>query len=114
MAVRVVDVEIEQRKRELRARIAANRIEFVRRATALEAEKRRLASWRTYVAQFPLASLGMAFGVGLFASAGLSPRRAAGWIGKRLLLAGLGGLQMGAAKELADMWRAILGGATTR
>jgi len=90
-------------KRDLRLRIARARRRIDRRLRGLEREGRRLASWRTYVRQYPARALVAAAGLGLAVSAGLArgwPR----WLGARLVRRALDRGMAGAWQEVEAIW----------
>ena len=93
----------QRAKRDLRLRIARGRRRIDRRVRGLEREGRRLASWRTYVRQYPAQALVAAAGLGLAASAGLArgwPR----WLGMRLTRRALDRAIGRAWQELEAIW----------
>lgn len=61
-------------KRELRLKIGRMRRRIDARLRATEAEGRKLASWRTYVARYPGYAVLAAFGLGVGGSAAFAPR----------------------------------------
>jgi len=67
------DADFGRRKRALRVRIARRRRRINQRIGAMSYEGRRLVSWRTYVAHYPVATLAAAFGVGLMAAVAFRP-----------------------------------------
>jgi hypothetical protein len=69
----------EATKRELRARIARQRLRIERDTRAVRREAAELRSWRTYVRRFPGVSLIIALAAGFFFSAGVSSRGVSGW-----------------------------------
>jgi hypothetical protein len=60
---RVANAAILLRKRELRAEIARTRHDATVALAALQDERRRLTSWKTYVRRYPWAMLGVSFGM---------------------------------------------------
>jgi hypothetical protein len=74
---RLVDADLQQEKRELRAQSARLRRQFNTHVNGMIREQARLRSWRTWVRRFPLPALATAFGVGLAASVGITRTRAA-------------------------------------
>ncbi|HVC99220.1 MAG TPA: hypothetical protein VND64_36485 [Pirellulales bacterium] len=101
---RIVDVELEETKRRLRAESARLRRRIDAQAANVRGEARGLISWKNYVARFPLASLATAFGVGLIASAGMSPRRWSRWLGRRAVAAAMAGVRAGLVADLLALW----------
>jgi hypothetical protein len=99
------DVEVADRraKRELRLQIARARRRIDRRVWAMEREGRRLTSWRTYVRRYPTQALAAALGLGLAASAGLSPGWPR-WLGARLTRRALDRAIAKAWHELEAIW----------
>jgi len=95
----------DQRKRELRVRIGRLRRRIDRRARATRDDAARAVSWRTYAAKYPGNLLLGALGLGLALSAGLSARRLAPWIGRRLLGRSLRQARRHAWKEAERLWR---------
>jgi hypothetical protein len=101
---RMVDVEFEATKRRLRTESARLRRRIDTDLTGLRGEAAGLVSWRTYVRRFPVSMLAAAFGLGLIASAGLSPRRWSRWLGRGALTVALAGLRAGVFTELLTLW----------
>jgi hypothetical protein len=97
---RIVDVELENRKRQLRAESARLRRRIDSDLAGVRGETSELVSWRTYVRRFPVASLAAAFGVGLILAAGFSPRRWSRWLGHKAVTAALAGIKAGVLAEL--------------
>ena len=83
---------IQCAKRQLRAQIARGRRGIDAGLTALHAERQRLLSWRTYVARYPAAAIGIAFAAGLSVSAGRLGRPLGKWLGGLAFRSALGGL----------------------
>jgi len=82
---RIVNVEQDERRREIRLQIGRLRRRIDRRLRTTQKEARRLVSWRTYVRSSPGNAILGALGVGLALSAGLSIRRLSGWLGLRMI-----------------------------
>jgi hypothetical protein len=101
---RIVDVELEATKRRLRAELARLRRRIDADVASARGEVAGLVSWRKYVTRFPLASLAAALGVGLIASAGMSPRRWSRWLGRRAVAAAMAGVQARLVAELRALW----------
>ncbi len=101
---RIVDVEIEEAKRRLRAESARLRRRIDADVASARGEAAGLVSWRKYVARFRLATLAAALGVGLIASAGMSPRRWSRWLGRRAVAAAMASVQAGLFAELRTLW----------
>jgi hypothetical protein len=101
---RIVDVELEATKRRLRAESARLRRRIDADVASARGEAAGLVSWRKYVARFPLASLAAALGVGLIASAGMSPRRWSRWLGSRAVAAAMASVQARLVAELRALW----------
>lgn len=100
---RLVDVEIEQAKRALRARCARLRRQIDADLDNLSDEVRGLTSWRTYVRRYPAPALAAAFGAGLALSAGPAPRHWPRRLGGWLASAAFSNLQAGVWKELVSL-----------
>lgn len=94
--------EIEARQ--LRLRIGRMRRRVDRRLRAADDERRRLTSWRTYVARYPGGAVAVAFGVRLALSLGLSGRRWLRSIALGTMQQGLRGVGRGVADELLRAW----------
>jgi hypothetical protein len=94
-----------QRAQQLRLQIGRNRRRMDRRLRAVGDQARRLRSWQTYARRFPGSMLLGAFGVGLTLSAGWGGRRAARWLGLRLVRQAWAGLRGGLWAELRRLWR---------
>jgi len=105
MSRRLVDLELQRHKRQLRRRIASSRRRIDRRLHRVGSEGRRLASWRIWVSRYPTAAVLGAFGLGLTLSAGLGRRRLAGWLGRLLLRRAGKGIEEVVWRELAAIWR---------
>jgi ElaB/YqjD/DUF883 family membrane-anchored ribosome-binding protein len=90
--------------RTIRMRIGRTRRRMDRRVNNVEAQGRRLTSWKTYLAQFPISGLGIAFGFGLALTAGLSGRRLLRWAGMRIFRQSVGGFSRGLVDELSQIW----------
>ena len=104
MPSRVVDVEQERRKRDLRLRIGRLRRRVDDRIRSTGRQARRLVSWRTYVRSHPGYAVTAALGVGLAASAGLSASRLSRWLGLRLLRRATEGAAGRFWQELGQIW----------
>jgi hypothetical protein len=104
MTSKVVDLREDQRKRDLRLRIGRLRRQIDGRVRATERQARRLVSWRTYIRSYPGYALTAAVGIGLAASAGLSPRAMSRWLGLRLLRRGARGATRRFWQELKQIW----------
>jgi hypothetical protein len=85
MPARIVDAELDRRKRALRLQIGRLRRRIDGRVRSSTAGARRLVSWRTYVRSYPGPAVLAALGTGLALSAGLSTRRLSRWLGLRLV-----------------------------
>ncbi|MHB1033546.1 MAG: hypothetical protein ACYC35_01505 [Pirellulales bacterium] len=68
---RRIDLDLEQSKRRLRARIGRLRRQMDRRIQVVCHESAQAVSWRTHVERHPQAALAAALGVGLAMSGGL-------------------------------------------
>ena len=90
--------------RTIRLRIGRTRRRLDRRVNNVEAQGRRLTSWKTYLTQFSGSGLGIAFGFGLALAAGLSGRRLLRWAGMRVFRQSVGGFSRGLADELSRIW----------
>jgi hypothetical protein len=104
MSLRVLDEEPERTERELRLRIGRLRRRIDRRIRRAGREAERLVSWRTYVRSYPGYAVTAALGVGLAASAGLSPRRLWRWLGLKLLRRSAEGVFGRFWQELRQVW----------
>lgn len=104
MSSRIVDAELERRKRDLRLRIGRLRRRIDGRIRCTGRQARRLTSWRTYVKGYPAAAVTAAFGFGLAASAGLSTRRISRWLGLRLLRRAIDRAGRQLRQELRQIW----------
>ncbi|HEY4310387.1 MAG TPA: hypothetical protein VGN12_13125 [Pirellulales bacterium] len=104
---RVIDAEIASRKRQLRAEIAQSRAATRATISDLEQQRRRLTSWRTYVQQFPVAALGVSFGVGILLTAVRPGRRLPRTIATSLINWGLTSVRRGALNELLGVWSSL-------
>jgi hypothetical protein len=104
MSSRVVDAELERRKRDLRLRVGRLRRQIDGRIHSTEREARRLVSWRTYVRSYPGYAVTAALGAGLAASAGLSRGRVSRWLGLSLLRRGAEGAAARFWQELGQIW----------
>ncbi len=96
--------EILRRKRELHLRIARSRRRIDRRLRAAHDEGRRLLSWRTYVARYPLWAMAAALGAGMTASSLLRPARITRWLGRSIIQQAFGGFQQQLWNELRKTW----------
>ena len=92
------------RKRELHLRIGRSRRRIDGRLRAARDEARRLLSWRTYVARYPLWAMAAALGAGMTASSLLRPARIARWLGRSLMHQAFGGFQQQLWNELRRVW----------
>jgi hypothetical protein len=103
---RITDREVLLRKRQLRAEIARSRHATRATLAALSGERRRLTSWRTYVRRFPVATLGTAFGVGMW----LAAARPGGKLRRNLASTafrwGFSAVQSGVLNDLTSLWTA--------
>ena len=104
MSSRVVDAELERRKRDLRLRVGRLRRQIDGRIRLAEREARRLLSWRTYVRSYPGYAVTAALGFGLAVSAGLSSGRVSRWLGLRLLRRAADGAADRFWQELRQVW----------
>lgn len=104
MPSRIVNVEQEERRREIRLRIGRLRRRIDRRVRSTQKEARRLVSWRTYVQSAPGNAILGALGVGLALSAGLSMRRLSGWLGLRMVRRALDRGSRLFWQEIAEVW----------
>jgi hypothetical protein len=104
MPSRVIDLEQDRAKRDLRLRIGRLRRRIDGRLYASRREASRLTSWRTYVARFPGGALAAAFGVGLALAAGMSGPRLLRLAGLRLVRQGARDVGAGLWRELASIW----------
>jgi hypothetical protein len=104
MSIRIVDVESERRKRDLRLRIGRLRRRIDGRVRNAERQARRLASWRTYVRSYPGHAVAAALGLGRAASAGLSGRWISRRLGLRLVRRAADGLASRCWQELQQIW----------
>ncbi|MBN2217076.1 MAG: hypothetical protein JW719_06850 [Pirellulales bacterium] len=95
----------DQTARQLRLRMGRLRRRIDSRLRAAEDERRRLTSWRTYVARYTGGSLALAFGVGLALAAGLSGPRLLRWIALRSIRQGARGVGHGLVEEFCTLWR---------
>jgi hypothetical protein len=98
------DAEILRRKRELHLRIARSRRRIDQRLRAAHNEGRRLLSWRTYVARYPLWAVTAALGAGMTASTLLRPARITRWLGRSLVQQAFGGFQQQIWNQLQRTW----------
>lgn len=103
---RVVDARVLVAKRQLRAEIARTRLRTTLSIARLRDERRRLSSWRTYVARFPQAALALSFGVGLLVALGRPARRVPRMLGASLVQWGLSATKTGLLRELTAIWNA--------
>ncbi|MBI2825489.1 MAG: hypothetical protein HYX69_12455 [Planctomycetia bacterium] len=103
---RIVDPEILVAKRQLRAEIARTRLRTTLSIARLRDERRRLSSWRTYVARFPQAALALSFAAGLLVALGRPARRLPRMLGTGLAQWGLSVAKAGLLGELAALWNA--------
>ncbi|HLA85681.1 MAG TPA: hypothetical protein VJL29_12890 [Thermoguttaceae bacterium] len=94
----------ERIARHLRLRMGRLRRRIDARLRAAGDERRRLASWRTYVARYTGSSLAVAFGVGLALAAGLSGPRMMRWMALRSIRQGARGVGHGLVNELLAAW----------
>ena len=104
MPARITEDELLRRKRALRLRIGRSRRRVDRRWGAVEKQARQLLSWRTYVVRYPAWSIAAALGVGMAASAGLSPARLSRWLGLSLARHAVRGFQRQFWNELRRVW----------
>ena len=104
MLSRVVDVQQERAKRELRLRIARLRRRIDRRVRSVGHGARRLGSWQSYVTSYPGCALVAAFGAGLAASAGFSARRITRWLGLRMVRRATDAAGRQFWRELRQLW----------
>ncbi len=108
---RIVENDVLLRKRQLRAEIARTRQQTMSTLADLGEERRRLASWQTYVRRFPVATLGTAFGVGLWLAAGRRgggiPRSIAG----SLMQWGVNTARGVVLQDLLNLWASARAGA---
>ena len=104
MSSRVVDAELERRKRDLRLRVGRLRRQIDGRIRLAEREARRLLSWRTYVRSYPGYAVTAALGFGLAVSAGLSRGRVSRWLGLSLLRRAADGAAGRFWQELRQVW----------
>jgi len=102
--LRVVDADLMEAKRRLRARSARLRRRIDRRVTILRHERTRLAAWQTYVRRFPLGAMAAALGLGMTFSAGLSPRRLPRWLGTSLVGAAISAMRQGVWRDVMKLW----------
>jgi len=93
-----------ERKRELRVRIGRLRRRIDHRVRATRDDATRAVSWRTYATRYPGNVLLGAFGLGLALSAGLSARRLAPWVGRRILRQSLRQARRHIWHELGRLW----------
>jgi len=101
---RVVNRELLLRKRQLRAEIAQTRDSTRATLAGLKHEQRRLTSWQTYVRRFPVAALGIAFGAGLWISAGGRGRGIPRSIANSLVQWGMATAKGVILQDLLDIW----------
>ena len=101
---KVVDAEILLSKRQLRAEIAGTRLRTSSTLVALVDQRRRFTSWRTYVRQFPLAALGVSFGVGLWIAAARPGRRLPRTLAAGLVQWGITAVRSGLLNEVRSVW----------
>lgn len=101
---RVIDVETQQAKRQLRAEIALSRAAITDQLVELKEQRRRLTSWKTYVGRFPVATLASAFAVGLFIAAARPGRRVPKMVASSLLQWGVNSVKAGLLTELLNLW----------
>jgi hypothetical protein len=105
--LRVVDAEVLEAKRRLRARSARLRRRIDRRLATVRHERTRLASWQTYVRRFPLGALVAGLGLGITVSAGFSPRRLSRWLGTSLLGAAMSAVRQGIWRDVMKLWDSV-------
>ena len=110
-ARRSIDVDLESKKRMLRAEAARLRRRIDRDLTGASLETRRLLSWQTYVKRYPLATLAGAFGVGLTASAVISRSNWKRWLAGKLFSAAVAGVKAGLVTEALAAWQHSRNGA---
>jgi len=101
---RVIHVETQQAKRQLRAEIALSRAAITDELAALQEQKRRLTSWKTYVGRFPVATLASAFAVGLMIAGARPGRRVPKLVANSLLQWGVNSVKAGLLTELLNLW----------
>ncbi|HEY2841288.1 MAG TPA: hypothetical protein VGJ26_19180 [Pirellulales bacterium] len=108
---RVIDVETQRAKRQLRAEIALSRAAISDELVALRDERRRLTSWRTYVVRFPTATLATAFAVGLMIAGARPGRKVPRMVASGLLRWGANAVKAGLLTELLNIWNHSQSGA---
>jgi hypothetical protein len=101
---RVIDVETQQAKRQLRAEIALSRASIARQVVELKEQRRRLTSWRTYVERFPTATLASAFAVGLLIAGSRPERKIPRMVASGMLNWGVNAVKAGLLTELLNIW----------
>ena len=104
MSKQIVDAELEQKKRRLRARMGRLRRRIDGRMRSSRTEARRLLSWKTYIRGYPGQAVMVAMGIGLALSAGLSARSLSRWFGLRIARQGLRKASRLFWQELGDIW----------
>jgi hypothetical protein len=111
---RLVDPNLQQAKRELRAQSARLRRRVNADIHGMMREQTRLRSWRTWVRRFPLPAIAAAFGVGLAASMGIARVRAkerniwqtflSRWAVPRLMQWATSAITSGMLAEVLKVW----------
>lgn len=89
-------------RRALRAEIARQRRRINQSVVDVQREGRRLVSWRTYAARYPVAALGASFAAGLAISAGLPRSGWLRWVAGAAFKSAFASVPALLAKELAD------------
>jgi hypothetical protein len=102
---RVIDVERERAKRQLRAEIALSRVAVIDQWTDLKEQRRRLTSWRTYVGRFPTATLAAAFAVGLLIAGARPGRKIPRMVASGMLRWGMNAVKAGLLTEVINLWQ---------
>lgn len=98
----IMDADLLQRKRELRARIGRQRRRLDEHFRGARQHASQLLSWRTYVVRYPVWAMAAALGAGIAASTGLKPVRLSRRLGFSLVRYALGKFQQTLVSEL---WR---------
>lgn len=104
MPLRIVNVEQDERRREIRLRIGRLRRQIDRRVRSTQKEARRLVSWQTVIRGAPGNAILGALGVGLALSAGLSMRWLSGWLGLRMIRRAVDRGSRLFWQEIAEVW----------
>ncbi len=104
MAARLVDPDVESKKRDLRLRIGRLRRRLDGRVYRTRRHLGRLTSWRTYVRRYPGYALLAALGLGMSVSSTLGGGRWARLLATRMIRRVGDGLGRGLWAELVHIW----------